>query len=187
MTPQEMELQRQLLRNQTPTFGMPSFGNMFNGFGSLFSTPQIPVTRPEVLEQMQNQMIQPPATQQGPTFFNIPGLFGANDQGLTYSAGNQPTNMQNAIASQYNLETGQLRTPEGVFTGKGEVTPEPGMFDALSNMSGEETMNLISGLGGLLSATEPEQQPLKALPMPGASGGLRLPEVDLMQYYKGLL
>lgn len=163
------------------------FGNMFTGLGSLFSTPQIPVTRPEVLKQMQNQMIQPPATQQGPTFFNIPGLFGANDQGLTYSAGNQPTNMQNAIASQYNLETGQIKTPEGVFTGDGTLPETPGMFDALSNMSGEETMDLISGLGGLLSATEPEQQPLKALPMPGASGGLRLPEVDLMQYYKGLL
>jgi len=163
------------------------FGNMFTGLGSLFSSPQIPVTRPKVLKQMQNQMIQPPATQQGPTFFNIPGLFGANDQGLTYSAGNQPTNMQNAIASQYNLETGQLRTPEGVFTGDGTLPETPGMFDALSNMSGEETMDLISGLGGLLSATEPEQQPLKALPMPGASGGLRLPEVDLMQYYKGLL
>ena len=54
-------------------------------------------------------------------------------------------------------------------------------------MSGEETMDLISGLGGLLSVTEPKQQALKALPMPGASGGLRLPEVDLMQYYKGLL
>ena len=171
MTPQEMELRRQLLRNQTPTFGMPSFGNMFNGLGSLFSTPQVPVTRPEVLEQMRNQMIQPPATQQGPTFFNIPGLFGAKDQGLTYSAGNQPTNMQNAIASQYNLETGQLRTQEGVFTGKGEITPEPGMFDTLSNMSGEETMDLISNLSGLLSATTPEQPTLKALPMPGASFG----------------
>jgi len=95
--------------------------------------------------------------------------------------------LRQGVGGAYNLETGQLRTPEGVFTGKGEITPEPGMFDALSNMSGEETMDLISGLGGLLSVTEPEQQPLKALPMPGASGGLRLPEVDLMQYYKGLL
>lgn len=75
----------------------------------------------------------------------------------------------------------------GVYTGKGEITPEPGMFDALSNMSGEETMNLISNLSGLLSDTTPEQPTLRALPMPGASGGLRLPEVDLMQYYKGLL
>jgi hypothetical protein len=48
-------------------------------------------------------------------------------------------------------------------------------------------MDLISNLSGLLSATTPEQPTLRALPMPGASGGLRLPEVDLMQYYKGLL
>ena len=33
------------------------FGNMFNGFGSIFSTPQVPVISPKVLKQAQNQMI----------------------------------------------------------------------------------------------------------------------------------
>jgi len=164
------------------------FGNMFTGLGSLFSSPQVPVTRPEVLEQMRNQMIQPPVAQPGKSFFNIPGLFGIGNEGfITTGPGNQTTNMQNAIASQYDLGTGQIKAPEGVFTGDGTLPETKGMFDALSNMSGEETMDLISGLGGLLSVTEPKQQALKALPMPGASGGLRLPEVDLMQYYKGLL
>ena len=164
------------------------FGNMFTGLGSLFSTPQVPVIRPEVLKQAQNQMIQPPVAQPGKSFFNIPGLFGIGNEGfITTGPGNQTTNMQNAIASQYDLGTGQIKAPEGVFTGDGTLPETKGMFDALSNMSGEETMDLISGLGGLLSVTEPKQQALKALPMPGASGGLRLPEVDLMQYYKGLL
>lgn len=177
MTPQEMELRRQLLRDQTPIFGIPSFGNMFNGFGSLFSTPQVPVTRPEVLEQMRNQMQQAPANQMPGMFFGVgPKFSGTNASPSTID----PT----IINSIYKENVGDL---PGVFTGKGEVTPEPGMFDALSNMSGEETMDLISGLQGLLSVTEPEQQTLKSLPMPGASGGLRLPEVDLMQYYKGLL
>ena len=51
MTPQEMERRRQLLRDQTPMFSMPSIMNMFGGGGG---APM--ETRPEVLQQMRNQM-----------------------------------------------------------------------------------------------------------------------------------
>jgi hypothetical protein len=159
--------------------------DFFTGlFPSLFSNPQTFVTRPEVLEQMERQRMQPPVRQQGPTFFNIPGLFGANDQGFAYQA-NKPTDLQNAVSSVYNLETGQMREPQGVFTGDGKMPDTPGIFDALSDMSGEEAMGLANTLQGLLGPVE--QPTIKAMPMPGASTGLRLPEIDLMQYYKGLL
>jgi len=152
-------------------------GNMFSGLGSLFSSPQVPVTRPEVLEQMRKQMQQAPAVQKPGMFFGVGPKFSGTS---TAPSAIDPT----VINSIYKENVKDL---PGVYTGKGEITPEPGMFDALSNMSGEETMDLISGLSGLLSDTTPEQPTLRALPMPGASGGLRLPEVDLMQYYKGLL
>ena len=186
------------------------FGIMFTGLGSLFSTPQVPVIRPEVLRQAQNQMINAqqltPANKFSGLFFDT-GI-GQNEDAIMKDAsgdnislfdyavlGDRPLNYSpqinpNAIASQYNLtgnNSGTIKAPEGVSTGDETLPETPRMFDALSNMSGEETMDLISGLQGLLSVTEPEQQTLKALPMPGASGGLRLPEVDLMQYYKGLL
>ena len=186
------------------------FGNMFTVLCSLFSTPQVPVIRPEVLRQAQNQMINAPQLTPANKFS---GLFfdtgiGQNEDAIMKDAsgdnislfdyavlGDRPLNYSpqinpNAIASQYNLtgnNSGTIKAPEGVSTGDETLPETPRMFDALSNMSGEETMDLISGLQGLLSVTEPEQQTLKALPMPGASGGLRLPEVDLMQYYKGLL
>jgi hypothetical protein len=54
-------------------------------------------------------------------------------------------------------------------------------------MSADETTNLLQGLSGLLSQTAPAQQELQRISIPSATAGLRLPEVDLMQYYKGLL
>jgi hypothetical protein len=59
------------------------------------------------------------------------------------------------------------------------------MFDALSDMSGQETMALISGIQGLLA--EPEAPQLASLRIPSATAGLRLDETDLSKYYQGLL
>tara|TARA_R100000329_G_scaffold31374_1_gene28949 strand:+ start:267 stop:755 length:489 start_codon:yes stop_codon:yes gene_type:complete len=154
-------------------------------FPSLFSNPQTLVTRPEVLEQMERQRMQPPVRQQGPTFFNIPGLFGIGNEGFITTSNNQPNTMQRGVSSVYDLETGQMREPQGVFTGDGKMPDTPGIFDALSNMSGEEAMGLANTLQGLLGPVE--QPTIKPMSMPGASTGLRLPETDLMQFYKGLL
>ena len=140
-------------------------------------------------------------------FFNIPGLFGIGNGGF-FTA---PTQFQENLAKQklmttpqpvvgrtggvgkvtqeqlqqgiggaYNLETGEIK-PTGLL----------GMFsdisDSFSNMSADETTNLLQGLSGLLSQTAPAQQELQRISIPSATAGLRLPEVDLMQYYKGLL
>lgn len=140
-------------------------------------------------------------------FFNIPGLFGIGNGGF-FTA---PTQFQENLAKQklmttpqpvvgrtggvgqvtqeqlqqgiggaYNLETGEMK-PTGLL----------GMFsdisDSFSNMSADETTNLLQGLSGLLSQTAPAQQELQRISIPSATAGLRLPEVDLMQYYKGLL
>jgi hypothetical protein len=88
--------------------------------------------------------------------------------------------LQQGIGGAYNLETGEMK-PTGLL----------GMFsdisDSFSNMSADETTNLLQGLSGLLSQTAPAQQELQRISIPSATAGLRLPEVDLMQYYKGLL
>jgi hypothetical protein len=55
------------------------FGNMVSGLGSLFSTPQVPVTRREVLEQMRNQMQQAPANQMPGMFFGVGPQFSNAD------------------------------------------------------------------------------------------------------------
>jgi hypothetical protein len=65
------------------------------------------------------------------------------------------------------------------------LKPKAGMFDALSDMSGQETMALISGIQGLLA--EPEAPQLANLRIPSATAGLRLGETDLSKYYQGLL
>jgi hypothetical protein len=88
--------------------------------------------------------------------------------------------LRQGVGGAYNLETGEMK-PTGLL----------GMFsdisDSFSNMSADETTNLLQGLSGLLSQTAPAQQELQRISIPSATAGLRLPEVDLMQYYKGLL
>ena len=154
------------------------FENIFGGF---FNTPKAPVARQVVQDMAPHQMKQTPATTQGPQFFNIPGLFGINNQGFTTNMNQQPTNMQNAISSVYNLDTGRMRTPQGIFTGT-DAKETAGLFD---NMSGAETIGLLSNVASLLEPIE--QEPLRPMSVPTASAGLRLPEIDLMQYYKGIL
>jgi len=140
-------------------------------------------------------------------FFNIPGLFGIGNGGF-FTA---PTQFQENLAKQKLMTTPQPVV--GRTGGVGQVTQEQlqqgiggaynletgemkptvllGMFsdisDSFSNMSADETTNLLQGLSGLLSQTAPAQQELQRISIPSATAGLRLPEVDLMQYYKGLL
>lgn len=151
------------------------FTNLFNMLGG---QQQIPTIRPEVLKQAQRQMIQPQTSTQPGMFFGVGPAFSGQVDPLTQT-------MQSAISSQYNLGTGQVRAPEGVYMGDGVVPKEPGMFDALSDMSGQETMALISGIQGLLA--EPEAPQLASLRIPSATAGLRLGETDLSKYYQGLL
>ena len=158
-----------------------------NIFGGFFNEPKPMQTRPEVIRQMENQMIQPPVTEPGKSFFNVPGLFGIGNEGFITTSNNQPNTMQRGVSSVYDLETGQMRIPQGVFTGAGQPETSPGILDSLSNMTPDETMNLISGVSGLLNTTQPQTMDLSPASMPSASAGLRLQPVDLNQFYKGLI
>tara|TARA_X000001388_G_scaffold67468_1_gene54781 strand:+ start:51 stop:491 length:441 start_codon:yes stop_codon:yes gene_type:complete len=140
-------------------------------------------------------------------FFNIPGLFGIGNGGLFTT----PTQFQENLAKQklmtvpspsidpsgnvgqvtqeqlqqgiggaYNLETGQMQ-PGGIM---GMLS---NLGDSFSNMSADETMNLVQGLSGLLDATQPAPMDLRPISMPSASAGLRLQPIDLNQYYGSLL
>lgn len=134
-------------------------------------------------------------------FFNIPGLLnyipGVNipniPQGFTVNMGNNikpstlPINnrlpdvtqsqLEKGIGGVYDLQKGTLK-PRGIMGFLSNVGNE------ILGMEGNELMSLLNSFGSLFE--EPEQE-IKPLPMPGASSGLKLPEVDLMQYYKGLL
>lgn len=140
-------------------------------------------------------------------FFNIPGLFGIGNGGF-FTA---PTQFQENLAKQKLMTTPQPVV--GRTGGVGQVTQKQlqqgigstydletgdikpgGMMGLLSDfskyfedMSPEETVDLITGMSGLLNQTAPAQQELQRISIPSATAGLRLPEVDLMQYYKGLL
>ena len=140
-------------------------------------------------------------------FFNIPGLFGIGNQGF-FTAPTQfqqnlqkiqgqttpvpvvdpmgnvgqvtQEQLQQGIGGAYNLETGQMK-PTGLMSMFSD------MSNKLSNMSADETMDLVQGLSGLLEATQPAQINLSPISMPSASAGLRLQPIDLNQYYGGLL
>lgn len=88
--------------------------------------------------------------------------------------------LRQGVGGAYNLETGQMK-PTGLM----------GMFsnlsDSLADMSPEETVNLVSGISGLLNQTAPAPMELQRLSIPSATAGLRLGETDLSKYYQGLL
>ncbi len=88
--------------------------------------------------------------------------------------------LRQGVGGAYNLETGEMK-PTGLM----------GMFsnlsDSLANMSPEETVNLVSGISGLLNQTAPAPMELQRLSIPSATAGLRLGETDLSKYYQGLL
>ena len=86
--------------------------------------------------------------------------------------------IQQGVGGEYDLETGQVK-PGGIM---GMLS---NLGDQFSNLSGPETMNLLQGIGGLLQ--QPDAPTMPSLRMPTETAGIRLPEVDLMQYYKGLL
>lgn len=88
--------------------------------------------------------------------------------------------LRQGVGGAYNLETGEMK-PTGLM----------GMFsnlsDSLADMSPEETVNLVSGISGLLNQTAPAPMELQRLSIPSATAGLRLGETDLSKYYQGLL
>ena len=88
--------------------------------------------------------------------------------------------LQQGIGGAYNLETGQMQ-PGGIM---GFLS---NLGNDFSNMSADETTNLVQGLSGLLDATQPAPMDLRPISMPSASAGLRLQPIDLNQYYGSLL
>ena len=147
-------------------------GNMFPNLMNMFSFNQAAPTqtRQVVLDQMARQMAQPPVANQDGGFFNVPYLLGIDNRPGAGPITNpvNPNTMQNAIGSVYNLETGGMAQPEGVFTGDVPITNQA---SAIDNMTGEDVMGMLSGLQGLLG--EP-QLPMTPPKIASASPGLRL-------------
>lgn len=86
--------------------------------------------------------------------------------------------LEQGIGGAYDLATGEMK-PGGIM---GALS---NLGEQFSNLSGPEAMSLISNVQGLLA--QPDAPAMPTLRMPSASTGLRLPGIDLMQYYKGLL
>lgn len=179
MTPQEMERRRQLLRDQTPMFSMPSIMNMFGGGGG--GAPM--ETRPEVLQQMRNQVTNAPNEMPGMIFGYGPKFTDPS----TYT-GDSRIN-PDVLNSIYGTGSGGKEMP-GIFQGnEGPVTEPSGFLDKLNAMSGDDIMSGLQGIQGLLDAVSPQETPLPAPSIARATPGLSLsanPYEDLYKRY-GLL
>jgi hypothetical protein len=149
-----------------------------NIFGGFFNAPKPMQTRPVVLEQMQRQMNQKQVN-------DMPGMFFG--MGPQFTSPNVTPNSPIDPAVVNSVFTQNVGDVPGVYTGAGEPTVTPGILDSLSNMTPDETMNLISGVSGLLNTTQPQTMDLNPVSMPSASTGLRLQPIDLNQFYKGLI
>ena len=184
-------------------FSMPSIMNMFGGGGG---APM--ETRPEVLQQMRNQMT--PTT---PDRKNFSGLIfdsaigqdpdtimkdasGDNIAFIDYLMGDRPVNTPqdprinaDVINSIYGTGSGGKEMP-GIFQGnEGPVTEPSGFLDKLNAMSGDDIMSGLQGVQGLLDAVSPQETPLPAPSIARATPGLSLsanPYEDLYKRY-GLL
>tara|TARA_R100001224_G_C3926969_1_gene117330 strand:+ start:120 stop:587 length:468 start_codon:yes stop_codon:yes gene_type:complete len=149
-----------------------------NIFGGFFNAPKPMQTRPIVLEQMQRQMNQKQVN-------DMPGMFFG--MGPQFTSPNVNPNSAFDPAVVNSIYTQNVGETPGVYTGTGEPTATTGILDSLSNMTPDETMNLISGVSGLLNTTQPQTMDLSPVSMPSASAGLRLQPIDLNQFYKGLI
>ncbi len=179
-----MEQRRQLLRDQTGIFNMPNLMNLFGGQ----VPPQQNEIRPQVVDMMQQQQQQ--NMQPGTSFFNIPGLFGIGDGGFTTTGparppanapsfpGQDQNPMQKAIGSIYNL------TGDEAGTIKNTSPTEPGFMERLGNLSGDEMIQGLQGIQGLLDAVTPPEQELTPAKIYGASPGLSLNINPYEELYK---
>lgn len=98
---------------------------------------------------------------------------------------------QSLEAQGFGLPEQRRPLTEGQIAADYQMPQEKGLLgkfsDALAGMSPEETVNLVSGISGLLNQTAPAPMELQRLSIPSATAGLRLGETDLSKYYQGLL
>ena len=146
-----------------PSFSMPNIMNMFGN-----NEPAPMQIRPEVVDMMQRQQNTNPP----------PGMifgFGPSFSTEAYNqANNVPTGvvnvdqdpMQKAIGAIYNL------TGDEAGTLKDTSPTEPGFMERLNNLSGDEMLEGIRGVQGLLDAVSPPQQELVPAKIYSASPGL---------------
>jgi hypothetical protein len=167
-------------------------GNTFSGTGGMFSMPSImnmfgggggaPMeTRPEVLQQMRNQVNNAPN--------EMPGMiFGYGPKFTDPSAYTEDSRINpDVLNSIYGTGTKEM---PGIFQGnEGPVTEPSGFLDSLNAMSGDDIMSGLQGIQGLLDAVSPQETPLPAPSIARATPGLSLsanPYEDLYKRY-GLL
>lgn len=86
--------------------------------------------------------------------------------------------LQKGVGGAYNLETGEMKQQPGLLNS---------FMSSFDEMSPEQVGNLVSGIQGLLDATEPSVPELKPVSIPSATAGLRLTPMDMSQFYQGLL
>ena len=171
-----MEQRRQLLRDQTSFFNMPNLMNLFGG--NQVQTQQMEI-RPEVLEMAQRQQeLNPPPGMifgMGPSFSQAYNQ--ANDI-PTGVVGMDQDAIQRAIGSIYNL------TGDEAGTIKNTSPTEPGFMERLGNLSGDEMIQGLQGIQGLLDAVTPPEQELTPAKIYGASPGLSLNINPYEELYK---
>ena len=188
MTLEEMERRRQLLKDQyQPMFSMPSFSmpNLMNLFGGQTG----PTPEELEAERIRLEKLNPvPVTRTAgaydpdapPGAFGIPGfmdLYG-RDPAKMAEQENFQNNLQKAIGTVYNLEgdnAGTLVNPSPT---------EPGFMERLNNLSGDEMLEGIRGVQGLLDAVSPPQQELVPAKIYSASPGLSLSVNPYEELYK---